>query len=165
MRRSMLLAAGCAALALTLLVILPRRPAPPQPPTATQAPPNRLASSSATSAPARPPAAAPTVPDAVAIAAPLETDELPPPTSEQLLPRPERHEPTPAELGAQKLASLELIARSIERLENERLAATRAGDSETARRNAIRIERLRRRGEQLEHELAGDPQDAAQDDR
>lgn len=158
MSRSTLITAGCGALALALLLFVRggptparSRPAavvehtPPSPP--PPGPPRAPATS-----PAAPPFAA------AAVAAPGEDEEPPPPTPDQLVPRPERNALTPEELGEQKLASLELIARSIERLEKERTEAARSGDAETARRNQTRIDRLRQRGSQIEQELAaGEP--------
>src|SRR5690606_13626097 len=92
------------------------------------------------------------------VPAAFEPDEpeelLPPPIPDQIAPRPERVEPTPAEIREQKLASLDPIARGIEHLEREREAALKAGDAETARLNVHRIERLRRRGAEIEQELA-----------
>ena len=154
MRRAYLLAAGFGALALAGLVLLRRAPAPPPPPASAPA----TAAPRPASPPAPPGAAPPATPvaDVVALAASPDETELPPPTPEQILPRPERSEPVPAEVHAQTLASLDLIARSIERLEQERQDAARSGDDDTARRNKIRIERLRVRHEALEQAAALD---------
>lgn len=160
MTRSLALVLGVLALALATFLWLRDAPVSSHrvAPVASARP-----TSSSTPRPVAPPPTphmAPIAADAVPTA--LEPDEpelLPPPTADQIAPRPERVEATPDEVRAQKLASLDLITRGIERLEREREAAARAGDAETARLNVHRIERLRRRSAELEDELASDAAD------
>jgi hypothetical protein len=157
MKRSTLLAGGLGlgVLALALLAYLARRPAPPLEPA--------LATGPAKEEPPTPPLPPPALPRAATAsprasspeASPDPEADFPVPTPDQIKPRPERKPATPAELRAQKQASLDLIERSIARLENERQSADRAGDGETARLDQIRIQRLRKRGEALRQELEG----------
>lgn len=155
----MLLAAGSGALALAALLVFQRGGAAPRPSGAAR-PTQAATQPSAATVPveAAPAAAARPVVDVVAIAGSADAGDFPPPTPDQVLPRPERNELAAAERGEQALASLDLIARSIDRLEKERQEAARSGDDATARLNQIRIERLHRRREALEQGL-----EAAQD--
>jgi hypothetical protein len=119
--------------------------------------------------PAPPPAAAPSAPDPAPHPAaghhdhdPAQpgadpaaaTDELDPETM-SMLPepagegdtdeRPAREPLTPEEQRQRNERALALIDRSIERLEAERQAAEASGDTRTAERNRVRVERLRQR--------------------
>jgi hypothetical protein len=82
---------------------------------------------------------------------------MPPPSQDQIRPRPEQRAPTPEEQKQTQQAATRLIENSILRLEFERGRAERAGDSETARRNQIRVERLRKRLALLKQEAAPSP--------
>lgn len=82
---------------------------------------------------------------------------MPPPSPDQIRPRPEQRAPTPDEQKQTQQAATRLIENSILRLEFERGRAERAGDSETARRNQIRVERLRKRLALLKQEAAPIP--------
>lgn len=82
---------------------------------------------------------------------------LPIPTPDQIRPRPTRVEATDQDRQDTQAAALDLVVRSIERLEAERVAAERSGDAETAKRNRIRIERLRKRQAELAAAQDGDP--------
>lgn len=122
--------------------------------------------------PAPPPAAAPSAPDPAphpaaghhdparpgadpAVDPAAATDDLPDPETMSMLPepagegdideRPAREPLTPEEQRQRNERALALIDRSIERLEAERQAAEASGDTRTAERNRIRIERLRQR--------------------
>jgi TolA-binding protein len=156
MKRSTLLAGGLGlgVLALALLAYLARRPAPPSEPALAAAP-----AKEETPTPPLPPPAPRAEAASPLVSAPEVSPEpqvsLPVPTPDRIKPRPERGQATPAELRQQKQASLDLIESSIGRLEKERQSAEQAGDVETARRNQIRIERLRKRGEALRQEAAG----------
>jgi hypothetical protein len=156
MKRSTLLAGGLGlgVLALVLLAYLARRPAPPSEPTLAAAPAKEETPTPPLPPPApRAEAASPLV--SASEASPEPQISLPVPTPDRIKPRPEPKPATPAELRQQKQASLDLIESSIDRLEKERQSAEQAGDGETARRNQIRIERLRKRGEELRREVAG----------
>lgn len=82
---------------------------------------------------------------------------MPPPSPDQIRPRPEQRAPTPEEQKQTQQAATRLIESSILRLDLERGRAERAGDPETARRNQIRVERLRRRLALLKQEAAPSP--------
>lgn len=156
MKRSTLLAGGLGlgVLALVLLAYLARRPAAPSEPALAAAPAKEETPTPPLPPPApRAEAASPLV--SASEASPEPQVSLPVPTPDRIKPRPEPKPATPAELRQQKQASLDLIESSIDRLEKERQSAEQAGDGETARRNQIRIERLRKRGEELRREVAG----------
>lgn len=157
MKRSMLLAGslGLGVLALALLAYLARRPAPPSEPTLAAAPAKEETPALPLPPPAPPHAAAASLRASVPEASPDPEASFPVPTPDQIKPRPERKPATPAELREQTQLSLDLIGRSIDRLEQERQSAERAGDGETARLDQIRIDRLRKRGEALRREVAG----------
>lgn len=164
MKRSTLLVGGLGlgVLGLALLAYLAWRPAPPSEP-ALAAALAKEETPTPSLPPPTPPHTAVTSPRASAPeASPDPEANFPVPTRDQIKPRPEKKPATPAELREQKQASLDLIKSSIDRLEKERQSAERTGDGETARRNGIRIERLRKRGEELRQELAGpaSPKDA-----
>lgn len=82
---------------------------------------------------------------------------MPPPSPDQIKPRPEPRPSTPEEQRQTQQAATKLIQDSILRLEFEGGRAERAGDPETARRNRIRVERLRKRLALLKQEAATAP--------
>jgi hypothetical protein len=151
-----------AALAVLVWFLVARRSEGPAPPpraqsTASEAPREEG------SARAAPPESSEAPPPKASALAPLDeatTDAIPAdpeaafplPSPDQISPRPERPDPTPEEGEEARAASLELIERSITRLEEERKRAELAGDAATARRNQIRIDRLRKRREALLNE-------------
>ena len=157
MKRSTLLAVGLGlgVLVLALLAYLARRPAPPSEPALAAT----LAKQETPTPPLPPPAPPLGAAASPLVSAPESSPDpeanFPEPTPDQIKPRPERKPATPAELREQKQVSLDLIERSIDRLEKERQSAERAGDGETARLDQVRIERLRKRGKALRQELAG----------
>lgn len=81
---------------------------------------------------------------------------MPPPSPDQIKPRPEQREATPEEQRETQKAAQELVESGIAHLENERRQAEQTGDTETARRNQLRIERLRKRLEAFKQQ-AGNP--------
>lgn len=85
-----------------------------------------------------------------------ELDEygMPPPSPDQIRPRPEQRPPTPAEQELSRQAAIRLVESSITRLEGEGRSAAQAGDAETALRNRIRVERLRQRLARLKQDPA-----------
>jgi hypothetical protein len=64
---------------------------------------------------------------------------------------------TPEEQRETQKAAQELVETGIARLENERRQAEQTGDTETARRNQLRIERLRKRLEVLKQQAGQAP--------
>lgn len=68
-----------------------------------------------------------------------------PPGEDDIAARPAREPLTPEEQRQRNERALALIDRSIERLQTEHDAAAASGDTRTAERNRIRIERLRQR--------------------
>lgn len=157
MKRSTLLAGGLGlgVLALALLAYLARHPASPSEPTLAAAPAKEETPTPPLPPPAPSHAAAASPRASAPEASPDPEANFPVPTPDQIKPRPERKPATPAELREQKQLSLDLIERSIGRLEKERQSADREGDGETARLDQIRIDRLRKRGEALRREVAG----------
>lgn len=141
------LIAGGGVLALLLVWAWPRRPQPPA------AEPVLLPAPTESSSVR--PAAAPR-PDAPVAEAQPEVDPygMPPPSPDQIKPRPEQRAPTPAEQLQTQQAAVALVESSITRLESEGRRAEQAGDTETARRNQIRVERLRKRLGILKQEAA-----------
>jgi hypothetical protein len=92
-----------------------------------------------------------------AVASEVDPYGMPPPSPDQIRPRPEQRAPTPEEQRQTQQAAVRLIENSILRLEFERGRAERSGDSETARRNVIRVDRLRKRLALLKQEAAPVP--------
>lgn len=87
-------------------------------------------------------------------AIPEDPGSLPaPPSGDEIAARPERRPTTPEARQDTRQAALELVERSIERLEDERRQAEAAGDTRAAERNRLRIERLRQRRDVLAAEL------------
>ena len=83
---------------------------------------------------------------------------MPPPSPDQIKPRPEQRGSTPEEQRETQKAAQELVESGIAHLENERRQAEQTGDTETARRNQLRIERLRKRLEVLKQQAAHPPE-------
>ncbi|HWN67879.1 MAG TPA: hypothetical protein VNM90_09570 [Haliangium sp.] len=79
-----------------------------------------------------------------------------PPSEDDVAARPERQPITPEEQRAQRQASIDLLERHIQRLEAEQKAAEASGDTRTADRNRIRVERMRQRRATLEAEAAAE---------
>jgi hypothetical protein len=100
------------------------------------------------------PSSAQTSPATSAEADPLD---MPPPSPDQIRPRPEQRGATPEEQRETQKAAQELVETGITHLENERRQAEQAGDTETARRNQLRIERLRKRLEVLKQQAGQAP--------
>lgn len=113
------------------------------------------------SLPAAPARSAPPPPvnAAAAVSARAETDPygMPPPSPDQIRPLPERPVATPEDHLATRRAARELVEHGIARLEKEGQAAAQAGDAESARRNELRIARLRQRLATLRQEAAQSP--------
>lgn len=82
----------------------------------------------------------------------------PPPGDDGVAARPEQPL-TPADQGARRQASIELLDRHIERLEAAQRAAEASGDTRTAERNRIRVARMRQRRADLA--AASDPAPAS----
>jgi hypothetical protein len=93
-------------------------------------------------------------PRGAADAAEVDPYGMPPPSPDQIKPRPEQRASTPQEQRETRQAAIRLVETSITRLLDEGRRAEQAGDGETARRNQIRVERLRKRLEQLQREAA-----------
>lgn len=96
---------------------------------------------------------------AAASAASAETDPygMPPPSPDQIRPLPEPPVVTQQAHLATRQAARELVEHGIARLEKESQAAAQAGDAESARRNELRIARLRQRLATLKQEAAQTP--------
>lgn len=147
-------AVAVALIALLVVWLRPNRPhqaeGPPAPEIkAEQAPPPPVAPRpSPTPSPAQAPPATASEPD---------PEGLPPPSPDQVKPRPEQRGSTPAEQRETQKAAQELVESGITHLENERRQAEQTGDTETARRDQLRIERLRKRLEVLKQEAARPP--------
>jgi hypothetical protein len=88
------------------------------------------------------------------LAATPGTADLPMPAEDDLSTRPERQPLTPEEQRSRRQTSIELLDRNIERLAAEQEAAEASGDTRTAERNRIRIERMRQRRATLAAEQA-----------
>lgn len=103
-----------------------------------------------------PPAAtpAPAPPEASAEADPYG---MPPPSPDQIRPVPEAPVITPQDHQRTRQAARELVESGIARLTDEGRRAELAGDAETARRNQLRVARLRKRLEMLQQEAAPAP--------
>ncbi|MFO0579446.1 MAG: hypothetical protein U1A78_36060 [Polyangia bacterium] len=142
---------------MALLLILWPRHEPAVAPTGAVPPSETPAAADAGlpgAAPRPEPSAAPsTAPDAG------EADPygMPPPSEDQIRPRPEQRAPTADEQRQTRQAAIRLVETSITRLADEGRRAEQAGDSETARRNQLRVERLRKRLTQLQQEAAAPP--------
>lgn len=165
------LAAGAGAVLVLLLAALriaahreALPPADPGPaPAASAAATSAAAPAAETRAPAATEATPPAAPQDTPEAAPDDPGDLsaapPLPTRDQV-----RARPTPAadapdqdQIIDPQQASLDLVERSIERLEAVLQAAERAGDDAAARQSRIRIERLRLRRAALQAERADAP--------
>lgn len=162
------LAAGAGAVLVLLLAALRIAAHREAPPPADPGP----APAAATTAAA--PAAethAPAATEATPLAAPQDTPEAAPddpgdlsaapplPTRDQVRarPTPAADAPDQEQILDPQQASLDLVERSIERLEAVLQAAERAGDDAAARQSRIRIERLRLRRAALQAERADAP--------
>lgn len=136
-------------------IALNRRSVPVAPPGPPPAPEQELVVPAAPTQTAPAPAALKETPPPTASEA--DPYGMPPPSPDQIRPRPEQRQPTPEEQKQTQQAAAKLIENSILRLEFERGRAERAGDSETARRNQIRVDRLRKRLALLKQEAAPSP--------
>lgn len=99
--------------------------------------------------PASAPPAAGTVNPAVEDSPPQE----PPPVAGEEVPRPLQREPSAEEARQTQRAALDLIDRSLARFEAERARAGQAQSPEEARRDEVRIARLRQRRAALRAQL------------
>lgn len=158
------IAGGLAALAAAGLVawLMLDSPAPREPASSdTAAPEPARRAEPARDQPALPAAPAepgdpPARPGVEAEQAPPEDDAVslpPPPPEDEIALRPEREAATAEDRRATQQAALELVDRSIERLEAEGRQAEAAGDTRAAERNRVRVERLRQRRDALAAEL------------
>jgi hypothetical protein len=80
-----------------------------------------------------------------------------PPGDDGVAARPEPQALTPEDQRARRQASIDLLDRHIGRLEAEQQAAEASGDTRTAERNRIRVERMRQR----RADLAAEPDDTS----
>jgi HAMP domain-containing protein len=147
-------AVAVALVALLVVWLRPSRPLKALPEeTAEQAAPPPPAEPRPPSVP--PPAAPPPAPGPTSTEA--DPYGMPKPSSAEVRPRPDQRPATPEEQKETQKAAQELVESGIARLESERRQAEQTGDTETARRNQIRIERLRKRLETLKQEAAASP--------
>lgn len=145
-------------IALLVFWLRPRRPDTAQTPPVQEESRDR--------SPADPPIAprSPTPPDVAPAPAPAaagaEADPygMPPPSPDQIRPVPEAPVITPQDHQRTRQAARELVESGIARLTDEGHRAEQAGDVETARRNQLRVARLRKRLEALQQEAAPAPQ-------
>lgn len=154
-----LAAVGVALALVALLLILWPRHEPAVAPTGA-APPSVTAAAAAdavTSGAAAPRPRSSATPSTAADAGEVDPYGMPPPSPDQIRPRPEQRAPTAEEQRETRQAAIRLIETSITRLADEGRRAAQAGDSETARRNQLRVERLRKRLTQLQQEAAAPP--------
>lgn len=96
---------------------------------------------------------APTAAASPDTALPQDVASMPPPSPDQVMPRPTQRKSTPAEELQTQRDALSLLNRSLARLESERQRAGSAQEPELARRDAVRIERLRKRRDTLQRQL------------
>lgn len=107
----------------------------------------------------RPPAPPDVAPAPAPAAASAEADPygMPPPSPDQIRPVPEAPVITPQDHQRTRQAARELVESGIARLTEEGRRAEQAGDVETARRDQLRVARLRKRLEVLQQEAAPAP--------
>ncbi|HRI54010.1 MAG TPA: hypothetical protein PLW65_27915 [Pseudomonadota bacterium] len=106
--------------------------------------------------PLTPPDVAP-APAPAAASAEADPYGMPPPSPDQIRPVPEAPVITPQDHQRTRQAARELVESGIARLTDEGRRAEQAGDVETARRNQLRVARLRKRLEVLQQEAAPAP--------
>lgn len=155
----MLAAVGGALALVALLLALWPRHEPAVAPTGA-APPSEAPAVAADAVAAG--AAAPTPGPSAAASTAADAGEvdpygMPPPSPDQIRPRPEQRAPTAEEQRETRQAAIRLVETSITRLADEGRRAEQAGDAETSRRNQLRVERLRKRLAQLQQEAAAPP--------
>lgn len=128
------------------------QPIPPAEPGASRAgapPPSAQRTLREPPPPATAPPVAGTASDAVEDSPPQE----PPPAAGEEVPRPLQHEPSAEEARQTQRSALDLIDRSLARFEAERARAGQAQSPEEARRDEVRIARLRQRRAALRAQL------------
>lgn len=145
----------CVLLAASWMALRARRdgqPIPPAEPGAsrTGAPPP---SAQRTLREPPPPATAPPVAGRASDAVEDSASQEPPPAAGEEVPRPLQHEPSAAETRQMQRSALDLLDRSLARLEAERARAGQAQSPEEARRDEERIARLRKRRAALREQL------------
>lgn len=145
----------CVLLAASWMALRGRHDGPPVRPAErgvarTGAPP-RSAQSTVRDPP--PPAIAPPAAGTVSPAVEDSASQEPPPVAGEEVPRPLQREPSAEEARQMQRSALDLLDRSLARLEAERARAGQAQSPEEARRDEVRIARLRQRRAALRAQL------------
>lgn len=145
----------CVLLAASFMALRGRRDEQPVPPTergvVRTGAPQRSTQSTVRDPP--PPASAPPAAGTVSPAVEDSASQEPPPVAGEEVPRPLQREPSAEEARQTQRAALDLIDRSLARFEAERARAGQAQSPDEARRDEVRIARLRQRRAALRAQL------------